>query len=100
MKACGFILNLRTGCPRRPSPLWHPFHAPCSWPAACSSEQASRPAFQAYQILHGGFIVAPLLAGLDKFTHFLTDWDQYLAPVVAGLLPVSGRSCCWSGSLR
>ena len=52
----------------------------------------SRPAYQAYQILYVGFIVAPLLAGLDKFTHFLTDWDQYLAPVVAGLLPVSGHT--------
>jgi hypothetical protein len=26
-----------------------------------------RPAYQAYQILYIGFIVAPLLAGLDKF---------------------------------
>ena len=52
----------------------------------------SRPAYQAYQILYIGFIVAPLLAGLDKFTHLLTDWDRYLAPVVAGLLPVSGHT--------
>ena len=48
----------------------------------------SRPAYQAYQILYIGFIVAPLVAGLDKFTHFLTDWDKYVAPVVADLLPV------------
>ncbi len=40
----------------------------------------SRPAYQAYQILYIGFIAAPFLAGLDKFTHFLTNWDQYLAP--------------------
>lgn len=52
----------------------------------------SRPAYQAYQILHIGFIVAPLLAGFDKFTHFLTNWDQYLAPVVAALLPVSDHA--------
>ena len=52
----------------------------------------SRPAYQAYQILYIGFIVAPFLAGLDKFTHFLADWDQYLAPVVARLLPVSGHT--------
>jgi hypothetical protein len=52
----------------------------------------SRPAYRAYQILYIGFIVAPFLAGLDKFTHFLTNWDQYLAPVVAGLLPVSGHT--------
>ena len=52
----------------------------------------SRPAYQAYQILYIGFIVAPCLAGLDKFTHFLTNWDQYLAPVVAELLPMSGHT--------
>ena len=49
----------------------------------------TRPAYQAYQLLYLGFIVAPLVAGLDKFTHFLTDWDKYLAPVVADVLPFS-----------
>ena len=49
----------------------------------------TRPSYQAYQLLYLGFIVAPLVAGLDKFTHLLTDWDMYLAPVVAGLLPFS-----------
>ena len=52
----------------------------------------SRPAYQAYQILHIAFIAAPALAGLDKFTHFLTNWDQYLAPAVERLLPVSGHT--------
>jgi hypothetical protein len=52
----------------------------------------TRPAYQAYRILYVGFIVAPFLAGLDKFTHVLTNWDKYLAPVVAGLLPVSGHT--------
>src|SRR5688572_28647275 len=52
----------------------------------------TRPAYQAYQILYIGFILAPFLAGVDKFTHFLTNWDQYLAPVVAGLLSVSGHT--------
>ena len=52
----------------------------------------TRPAYQAYQLLYLGFIVAPLLAGLDKFTHLLTDWDMYLAPVIAGLLPFSAST--------
>ena len=52
----------------------------------------TRPAYQAYQLLYLGFIVAPLVAGLDKFTHFLTDWDKYLAPAVADLLPFSART--------
>jgi hypothetical protein len=50
------------------------------------------PAYQAYQILHVAFTVAPLLAGADKFFHFLVNWDQYLAPTVARMLPVSGHT--------
>ena len=33
--------------------------------------------------------LVPLIAGLDKFFNLLTDWPKYLAPWVAGLLPVS-----------
>src|SRR5437868_9345851 len=47
--------------------------------------------YQAYQILHIAFIVAPTIAGLDKFFHVLTNWDQYLAPRIARLLPMSGH---------
>ena len=43
----------------------------------------SSPAYQAYWILHFGFTVAPILAGLDKFLHLLVNWDQYLPGVVA-----------------
>jgi hypothetical protein len=48
--------------------------------------------YQAYRSLHLAFIVAPTLAGLDKFFHLLVNWDQYLAPQIAGLLPVSGHT--------
>ena len=44
------------------------------------SRPFAEPAYQAYQILHIGFTVAPILFGLDKFLHLLTDWDKYLAP--------------------
>ncbi len=33
----------------------------------------SRPSYQAYQILHVGFTVAPIVAGLDKFFHLLVN---------------------------
>ena len=56
------------------------------------STTTSRPAFRAYRFLYFGFIVAPFIAGFDKFTHFLTNWDQYLAPAVERLLPVSGHT--------
>jgi hypothetical protein len=48
-------------------------------------------AYQAYQILHVGFVVAPIIAGLDKFSHLLVNWDMYLAPVIARLSPIGGH---------
>ena len=44
-------------------------------------------AYQAYQLLHVAFIVAPIIAGIDKFLHVLVDWNQYLAPQIAATLP-------------
>lgn len=38
-----------------------------------------KPDYQAYQILHFAFTIAPLVAGLDKFFNFLTNWEQYLS---------------------
>ena len=54
--------------------------------------RSSSPSAQAYQILHLAYTVAPLVAGLDKFFHWLVNWDQYLAPAVARMLPVSGHT--------
>ena len=54
--------------------------------------RAVRPAYQAYRILHVGFAALPILAGLDKFFHLLANWDQYLTPLAARVLPVSGHT--------
>jgi hypothetical protein len=53
---------------------------------------ATARAYQAYLILYAGFVALPILAGLDKFFHLLVNWDQYLAPLVTRLLPVSGHT--------
>ena len=53
-----------------------------------SDETSHRPSYWAYQLLHIGFTVAPILAGVDKFFNRLTQWDMYLSGPVAGLLPV------------
>lgn len=42
-------------------------------------EHAKSPSFQAYRILHVGYILLPLLAGVDKFFNFLTMWEKYLS---------------------
>lgn len=44
------------------------------------------PAGQAYRILQFGFVVAPIVAGLDKFFNVLTDWSQYLAPFIGNMI--------------
>ena len=46
------------------------------------SRDVSGPAYQAYQILHVGFVVAPIVAGLDKFFNLLVNWEQYLPSFV------------------
>ena len=50
------------------------------------------PAYQAYLTLRVGFVVAPILFGLDKFTNLLTDWTTYLAPTLDRLVPGSASS--------
>ncbi len=47
---------------------------------------AATPSYQAYQILHLAYVVAPIIAGFDKFTQVLVNWDQYLAPMVARMV--------------
>lgn len=42
-------------------------------------ECCKKPSYQAYEILHVAFTIAPILAGLDKFFNFLTNWEQYLS---------------------
>ena len=47
------------------------------------------PAHQAYLILRVAFVLAPVVAGVDKFAHVLVNWDMYLAPTLARLLPMT-----------
>jgi len=56
--------------------------------ATATSDDVGR---QAYRVLWLGFIVAPILAGLDKFLHVLVPagWEQYVAPFVADVIPAT-----------
>jgi uncharacterized membrane protein YphA (DoxX/SURF4 family) len=42
-----------------------------------------------YWALRIAFGLGPLLAGLDKFTNFLVNWEKYLSPVAQRMLPIS-----------
>jgi hypothetical protein len=55
--------------------------------SSTAASGASRGADQAFLLLRTVFTVAPIAFGLDKFAGLLTDWDQYLAPWVDGLVP-------------
>jgi len=61
-------------------------------PEATIDTNSTSPAYQAFRILHLGFVVAPILAGLDKFFHLLVNWDQYVPPLVARFSPVGAHN--------
>jgi uncharacterized membrane protein YphA (DoxX/SURF4 family) len=44
-----------------------------------------------YNILRITFVIVPIVAGLDKFANILTDWEKYLNPSLATLLPFSAE---------
>jgi len=41
------------------------------------------------QVLRLTYGLVPIVAGLDKFMNFLTDWSKYLAPAVTDVIPLS-----------
>jgi len=44
---------------------------------------------QPFNLLKYTFVIVPIVAGADKFTNLLTQWDQYLNPSIGSLLPFS-----------
>jgi hypothetical protein len=61
-------------------------------PATRTGLRTSDRGYQAFKILHVGYIIAPTVAGLDKVFHLVANWEQYLAPRLAQLSPVSPRT--------
>src|SRR5262245_40382064 len=43
----------------------------------------------AYWALRIAFGLGPLVAGLDKFTNILVNWEKYLSPAIQRTLPTS-----------
>ncbi len=50
--------------------------------------QVLRPTFN---LLKYTFGIVPIVAGLDKFTNILVNWEQYINPHLLGILPFSGH---------
>lgn len=53
------------------------------------SDQQFNPADdRAFHMLHAVYVLVPLLMGIDKFAHVLTDdWTRYLAPWMNSIIP-------------
>jgi uncharacterized membrane protein YphA (DoxX/SURF4 family) len=49
------------------------------------------PVLQGYLLLRVGFVVAPILFGLDKFFNFTVHWPDYLAPWIDRIVPGNGQ---------
>lgn len=45
-----------------------------------------------WTILRVSFGVVPIVAGLDKFSDLLTNWDGYLNPIILTVIPISGHA--------
>ena len=45
---------------------------------------------QVFNLLKYTFVVVPIVAGADKFTNLLTNWEQYINPSMADMLPFPG----------
>lgn len=69
----------------------HIIDSPTAIDSFTESGVDAEPAYQAYQILHLGFTVAPIVAGLDKFFNLLVNWEQYLPPLVTDLVGGHGH---------
>ena len=52
----------------------------------------SRELNSAYWALRLAFGLGPLLAGIDKFTNILVNWEKYLSPAAARVLPVTATT--------
>jgi hypothetical protein len=50
------------------------------------------PVEQAFWILRGAFVLAPILFGLDKFFNVAVDWPVYLAPWIDRIVPGDAQS--------
>ena len=54
-----------------------------------NSHHLVKPVWSLLRLTYG---LVPIVAGLDKFTHLLTNWDMYLHPGIASMLPFSAHT--------
>ncbi len=47
---------------------------------------------QIFTLMKFTFVIVPIVAGVDKFTNILTNWEQYLNPDLVSILPFSAAT--------
>lgn len=52
-----------------------------------ANESSSRTLYSVFTLMKLTFGIVPIVAGLDKFTNILVQWDQYLHPALTDILP-------------
>lgn len=52
-------------------------------------EKLARPLESTYWLLRVTFGLVPIVAGLDKFANLLTNWEQYLNPIIPRTLHIA-----------
>ena len=66
------------------------------YPAAATHELMEQikadAGYQAFWLLRLTFTVAPILFGADKFANLLVNWENYLAPWIRDLSPLSATN--------
>lgn len=68
------------------------YTTPAGYTRTANAERAHSSAHLAYGILHFAFAAIPLIAGIDKFFYYLTDWSKYLAPIVPETVGLDART--------
>jgi len=43
----------------------------------------------AFRVAHIIMVAVPLLAGIDKYFNFITDWERYVSPTLRPFIPMS-----------
>lgn len=56
------------------------------------SKNAQQTLNQTLNLLKYTFGIVPIVAGADKFTNLLTNWEQYINPSIIEILPFSGAT--------
>ncbi len=42
--------------------------------------------YKAFRILQAAFVIVPIIAGLDKFFYYLTEWTDFLSPAAMKII--------------